>query len=132
MINMNRMTRSQWTSLTVSIFQSNPYVGIGPATASAILSAMDSRVPFMSDDALLVCLGYREYTVKAYKALIEALSERHASLFPNSKSVITVKDMEACIFAASSGSRGERKPSVGKKKGQQEEDDKKASKRRKT
>lgn len=83
----------------------------------------------MSDDALLVCLGYRDYTVKAYTALIEALYERHALLYPNANCDLTVKDMEACIFAASSGLKGEKRASVGKKS--QQQDHGKATKRRK-
>ena len=77
--------------------------GIGPATASAILSAMDARVPFMSDEALIVCLGKREYTEKAYERLVQCIQAKYneitnASDAPND---LTIKDMEAALFASS-------------------------------
>jgi len=100
--------------------------GVGPATASAILSAMHPSIPFMSDEALEVCLsGKRQYTVTAYKRVITALHEklesietqRQARTAPHhppspshpatdvvnttcdaSSPHLTIKDMEACIF----------------------------------
>lgn len=37
--------------------------GCGPATASAILSAADEQVPFMSDELLQEAMGERKYTM---------------------------------------------------------------------
>lgn len=54
--------------------------GIGPATATALLSAADASVPFLSDEALVAVLGAREYTKPAALAVTEALRERAAAL----------------------------------------------------
>lgn len=50
--------------------------GVGPATASAILSALHFDLPFMSDEAMNACLSAREYTVPAFEALHAELSHR--------------------------------------------------------
>lgn len=77
--------------------------GIGPATASAILSAMDDRVPFMSDEALLVCLGKREYTVQAYRRLVECIKDKYSEITAasNESHNVSVRDIEAALFASS-------------------------------
>lgn len=54
--------------------------GIGPATASAILSAFCSSIPFMSDEALLAVLGKRDYTVAQYMRLLEAMRSKAREL----------------------------------------------------
>jgi hypothetical protein len=77
--------------------------GVGPATASAILSAIDPRVPFMSDEALLVCLGKREYTEKAYRRLIECMQDKYKEITDANGGPhdLTLRDMEAALFASS-------------------------------
>lgn len=55
--------------------------GVGVATASALLSVLDNRVPFMSDELLLVVNGSREYTVAAYKKLLGGVGKGAESLW---------------------------------------------------
>lgn len=100
--------------------------GVGPATASAILASMHKSIPFMSDEALMVTLGKREYTLKAYKKLVKALratrrklcSEREEKGLENGmladRSHWTVGDVEMCIFA--SYNAGERKGNLQQEK----------------
>ena len=55
--------------------------GVGPATASAILTAFDPNFPFMGDEALEVALGLpREYTLKKYLDLAMALRQKAQQL----------------------------------------------------
>ena len=49
--------------------------GVGVATASALLSVVDPRVPFMSDELLLEMRGKTDYTVAAYSQLLEKVGE---------------------------------------------------------
>ena len=82
--------------------------GIGPATASAIMASMHRSIPFMSDEALMVTCGKREYTVKAYRNLVKALRATCSSLcsqkrdkgIENATIDWTVADVEMCIFAS--------------------------------
>ncbi|KAI8112523.1 hypothetical protein M9434_003846 [Picochlorum sp. BPE23] len=95
--------------------------GVGPATASAMLAAMDDSIPFMSDEALMVCLGKREYTVKAYQALFSKMRDKQAALLANAgqDDGICIKDMEAALFASSialSDTRGGEEKKKKKKK----------------
>lgn len=54
--------------------------GVGPATATALLSAADPSIPFLSDEALVAVLGAREYSKPAALRVTEALRERAAEL----------------------------------------------------
>ena len=54
--------------------------GVGPATGSAILSAFDSSIPWMSDEAMAAALGSKDYTVKKFKELLDALRKKAAKL----------------------------------------------------
>lgn len=94
--------------------------GIGPATASAILSAMDDRVPFMSDEALLVCLGKREYTVQAYRRLVECIQDKYNEITAasNESHDVSVRDIEAALFASSVDDGTDHRPSKKRKAGE--------------
>lgn len=48
---------------------------IGPATASAVLSIQSRHVPFMSDESLLFCLGFKKYDAKTYKLLYQSITK---------------------------------------------------------
>ena len=76
--------------------------GIGPATASAALSAAHPfSIPFQSDEAMLAVLGSKEYTVKSFLDLTVALRKKARELSENDgKKVWTARDVEACLFAA--------------------------------
>ena len=55
--------------------------GIGPASASAILTAAEPSLPFMSDEALAAALGGKPvYTVKQYVQYALAMRKRAAEL----------------------------------------------------
>lgn len=75
--------------------------GIGPATASAILAAADRSCPFMSDEALTVALGAREYTTKAYLALVDAMRAKAEELSSASGEEWSACDVELCLWSES-------------------------------
>ena len=54
--------------------------GIGPASASAILTAAFSCFPYFSDEAMEVVLKKREYTVKRYIEFAVAIREKALKL----------------------------------------------------
>ena len=59
--------------------------GVGPATASAMLTAVSASLPFMSDEAMAATLpGRPEYTVKKYLHLVTALRTKAESLTDSS------------------------------------------------
>lgn len=81
--------------------------GVGPATASALLQAMNPNLmAFMSDEAMLVALGSKEYTVAKGMELLKALKEKAAELTKLSqvekgekkKEEWNVAEVERCIF----------------------------------
>jgi len=49
--------------------------GVGPATASAVLSVARDDWPFMSDEALNATAGGRTYTLPRLRALVEQLAD---------------------------------------------------------
>jgi hypothetical protein len=78
--------------------------GIGPATASAVLSAAHPSIPFMSDEAMLGSLGYKDYTVKAAVEFTAALQKKAKELSAAASGgggrEWTARSVEQCLFAA--------------------------------
>lgn len=82
--------------------------GVGPATATAILSAYHQSIPFLSDEALVAVTGGREYTLSAAVRILTALQEKAASLNRTQSSQRwTAKLIEKCLFAESLVSKTE-------------------------
>lgn len=80
--------------------------GIGPATASAILSAIDPSVPFMSDEALQAVLGRKEYSAPAFEQLTEAAREKAAGLNKAAQPDGTATGAAACASSAGAAALG--------------------------
>jgi hypothetical protein len=83
--------------------------GIGPATASAALSASHPSIPFMSDEAMQASLGYRDYTVKAAVELTAALQKKAKELSAASGGdgrTWTARAVEQCLFAVTKEATG--------------------------
>ncbi|OQS02042.1 hypothetical protein THRCLA_21522 [Thraustotheca clavata] len=60
--------------------------GVGPATASAVLAAYDSSIPFMGDEALNALskdIGARQYTLPHCIRFIDAMTARAEALGSN-------------------------------------------------
>jgi hypothetical protein len=81
--------------------------GVGPATASALLQAMNPNfMSFMSDEAMLVALGSKDYTAAKGMELLKALKKKAAELTKLSggekggkrKEEWSVAEVERCIF----------------------------------
>ncbi len=77
---------------TISVPQTLPNVqGTGPATASAMLTAVSASLPFMSDEAMAAALpGRPEYTVKKYLHLVTALRTKAEFLSTSSGQLLKV------------------------------------------
>ena len=73
--------------------------GVGPATATALLSAADPSIPFLSDEAGVAVLGAREYTRPAALRVTGALRERAEELSEKQQ-----KDEEKGVSPPSSSS----------------------------
>ncbi len=71
--------------------------GIGPATATALLTAADDSIPFLSDEAGVAACGCREYTTPAALALTAALRAKADALGPP----WTPRDVERALWSAS-------------------------------
>ena len=64
--------------------------GVGPATASAMLTAASPSLPFMSDEALAAALpGRPDYTIKKYLQLVQVLRSKAESLSKSSGKLLT-------------------------------------------
>lgn len=60
--------------------------GVGPATASAVLTAGDPNFPYMADEAMDVSLDkQREYTVKRYVEFAAIVRQKAAELSAQGK-----------------------------------------------
>lgn len=89
--------------------------GVGPATASAILTAADPSVAFMSDEALQTACGQREYTVPALMRFQEGMRAKAGACGLSSR------DVERALWAchAAHGTQVSRPPkqAAGRKAG---------------
>jgi hypothetical protein len=90
--------------------------GVGPATASAVLSAVDPSVPFMSDEALAAALGTKQYTVAAAGMLMEALQAKAAALTAAGGRVFSARDVESALFSESAAMTARAKLPTAKKR----------------
>ncbi|KAG7669583.1 hypothetical protein Ndes2526B_g05924 [Nannochloris sp. 'desiccata'] len=83
--------------------------GIGPATASAALSAAHPSIPFMSDEAMQASLGYKDYTVKAAVEVTAALQKKAKELSAAAGGggrKWTARAVEQCLFAVTKEATG--------------------------
>lgn len=74
--------------------------GVGPATASLLISDCNDSVPFLSDEASAVVLGRRDYKRADVVQLTTALRERAGELG------WTTRDVERALFSASRAEEG--------------------------
>lgn len=121
--------------------------GIGPATATALLSAADPSIPFLSDEALIAVLGAREYTKPAALKVTEALRERAGELNKLNKKqeeekigspavvVWNASKVERALWSASRAEDDEKEEGKGEageeEKGEEANQEKKEKKKRK-
>lgn len=75
--------------------------GVGPATASALLTVYDPSCPFMSDEALAVASnsGSKDYSTAKYLGLVEELQAKALELGGNE--VWTPQRVEMAIYSCS-------------------------------
>ena len=103
--------------------------GVGPATATALLSAADPSIPFLSDEAGIAVLGERLYTTKAALAVTEALRGRAQELSDKEGKNWTASCVERSLWSASRAENedddGEEQEEEEEKKTEEEEDKKK-------
>lgn len=103
--------------------------GVGPATATALLSAADASIPFLSDEAGIAVLGAREYSKPAALRVTRALRERAEELNEQERGgegqQWTASKVERALWSASRAEEEE------DKKGGQEEKAEKGKKKRK-
>ena len=78
--------------------------GIGPASASAILTAADPALPFMSDEAVAAALGGKPtYTAKQYVQYAIAMRKRAAELSTEGKTPWSIKSLVICKCTQQAG-----------------------------
>ena len=89
--------------------------GVGPATATAAVSACDASVPFMSDEALVAALGYRDYTLKEAVKLTAALQKKAKELNAagGGGREWTAREVERCLFADAAAAKQTGKETAG-------------------
>eukprot|EP00232_Nephroselmis_pyriformis_P012412 CAMPEP_0182887340 /NCGR_PEP_ID=MMETSP0034_2-20130328/20770_1 /TAXON_ID=156128 /ORGANISM="Nephroselmis pyriformis, Strain CCMP717" /LENGTH=231 /DNA_ID=CAMNT_0025020705 /DNA_START=57 /DNA_END=749 /DNA_ORIENTATION=- len=92
--------------------------GVGPATASAALSAFTPAAPFMSDEAVAACLtGPKEYTTKRYMQYHAAMSKKARDLKAGGGDGMSLRDMERALWSEAAKSFVPKKPKPGAKGG---------------
>ncbi|CAK0784462.1 hypothetical protein CVIRNUC_007666 [Coccomyxa viridis] len=92
-------TQSAQADLKAAMGSLTELKGIGPATASAILTAMSPHVPFMSDEAMAAALkGKKEYTLPYFLKYAAAVEEKASSLSTEG-CMFTPKDVERALWS---------------------------------
>ena len=81
---------------------------VGPATASAIVSVIDARVPFMSDEAIEGSGIPRKYDMKTLRALSETLTKKADALNAQDKNhqIASAASVAEALWAAAWASNG--------------------------
>lgn len=102
--------------------------GVGPATATAILSAKNSSIPFMSDEALLAVFSKKEYTLNYAIKLTAALQKKAKELNDSDTTrQWNARMVERCLFidkrAAGDALKSEKKMKRTKKNDNTDVDD---------
>ena len=80
---------------------------MGPATATALLTALDPSIPWLGDEAQQAALGDKKYTVGQVVALTQALRDKARALAAaeaeegggGEARSWTASDLECCLFA---------------------------------
>lgn len=84
--------------------------GVGVATASAVLAAVDPSVPFMSDEAIAAALpGDKRYTLSVYVHVLKWLRARAAALQQHAADdgvVWRVREVERALWTEAALTRG--------------------------
>lgn len=88
--------------------------GIGVATATAVLAAGNSSVPFMSDELMQTLLGKKDYTLPTYRTLLvkcaETVKELEASSAPKPDGGWTAEAVEQAAWARATTNLGNTRP----------------------
>ncbi|KAK9908039.1 hypothetical protein WJX75_001968 [Coccomyxa subellipsoidea] len=90
--------------------------GVGPATASAILTAFSPHIPFMSDEAMAAALtGPKQYTPARYLDFAHALRLKAHKLTTELGRTFSAQDVEKALWSEALGQKPQKK-AAGKRK----------------
>jgi hypothetical protein len=96
-----------WENVEKAINHLTKLYGIGPATASAILSISHHEIPFMSDESVMFCLKIDKrnikYNIKTYKQVFLKLTEFAKTLNLDSSFEWTASKCERAVWTSLKG-----------------------------